>query len=124
MSGLGFGLTGIGFWPGQRVLAGLLVTGGIVLLLWSFWDQGRRIHRSRYHRWAWQRLDRIVLAAGILSVAAWLIAWLAFPDSLAYYPYPPYSPWPIFNPLLALSVVLVAVPGLLMPPAKKTRSIG
>jgi energy-coupling factor transport system permease protein len=124
LSTLGFGLTGIGFWPGQRVLAGVLVAAGVMLLLWSFWDQGRRLKRSRYHRWAWQRMDRLVLAAGIVSAVGWLIAWLASPDALSYYPYPPYSPWPVFNPLLAVLLALLAVPGLLLRPEKPARSNG
>lgn len=122
LGALGFGLTGLGFWPDWRVIGGALVAGGVGLLLWSFWDQGRRVKRSRYQRWTWQRLDRVVLAVSLLSSAGWLAAWLLRPDALSYYPYPPYSPWPAFNPLLGVFVALVAIPGLLMQPEKRPRA--
>ena len=46
LGALGAGFAGIGFWPEQRLVAGLLLGGGAILLLWSFWDQGRRVRRS------------------------------------------------------------------------------
>jgi len=116
LGALGAGFAGIGFWPERRVLAGLLLGAGAALLLWSFWDQGRRVRRTRYHRWAWARADRIVLAASLTALLIWAAAWLLSPLWLLYYPYPPYSPWPGFQPLLGAPTVLLAVPAVLLKP--------
>jgi hypothetical protein len=85
-------------------------------MLWSFWDVGRRSKRTRYRRWPWNRIDRIVAAVGLFGAVAWLAIMFARPDWLHYYPYPPYSPWPSFNILVGLVLLLLAVPGLLMRP--------
>ena len=42
------------------------------------------------------------------------------PDWLHYYPYPPYSPWPSFNALVGVVLLLLAVPGLLLRPLGRT----
>jgi energy-coupling factor transport system permease protein len=117
LGALGAGFAGIGFWPEQRLLAGGLLVTGAALLAWSFWDQGRRVRRSRYHRWIWARADRIVCATSLLSLTIWAGAWLARGEWLFYYPYPPYSPWPAFQPLLGMALVLLAIPALLLRPA-------
>jgi energy-coupling factor transport system permease protein len=116
LGALGAGFAGIGFWPDRRLLAGALLVAGAVLLGWSFWDQGRRVRRSRYHRWIWARDDRIVCAASLLSLTIWAGAWLVRGEWLFYYPYPPYSPWPVFQPLLGIAIALLAVPALLLRP--------
>jgi energy-coupling factor transport system permease protein len=116
LGALGAGFAGIGFWPDRRVVAGLLLGGGAILLLWSFWDQGRRVKRSRYHRWVWARADRIVLAASLLALLGWVAAWLVRPEWLFYYPYPPYSPWPAFEVVPGIAIMLLAAPALLLQP--------
>ena len=35
-------------------------------------------------------------------------------EALLYYPYPPFNPWPDFQPLLGLTLALLVLPGLLM----------
>lgn len=110
--GAGFAITG--FWPAQGLLAGLLLAGGLAGLLWSFWDQGRRIRRTRYQRWAWRRVDRVVLAVALSGLIGWGALWLLRGEWLFYYPYPPYSPWPTFNPVPGLLIALLVAPGVLM----------
>ncbi len=117
--GVGFG--GLGFWPEKKVLLAVLIATGSGLLLWSFWRQGRRVRRTRYRHWRWTRLDRWVLACCVVSALGWLAAWLFGGDLLFYYPYPPYSPWPAFNPLLGLSILTLAIPGILLPPIQPVR---
>jgi energy-coupling factor transport system permease protein len=115
---LGAGLTGIAFWSGRRILTGALVAAGVALMLWAFWDQGRRVRRSRYQNWFWGRADRVVLAVSLLGVLCWVAVWLMQADWLFFYPYPPYSPWPTFQPVLGAVILLLALPALLLRPAK------
>lgn len=114
LAAVGAGLTGLGFWPDRPLLNGWLLAAGAAALGWSFWDSGRRVRRTRYQRWVWGRGDRLVLAASLLAVAGWMTVVLTRGDWLLYYPYPPYSPWPTFNPLLGLNSVVLALPGLLI----------
>ena len=116
LGALGAGFAGLGFWPGRRVLVGLLLAVGGGALIWAFWDQGRRVRRTRYRRWRWERGDRVVLVVSALAALGWLVAWLARGDWLFFYPYPPYSPWPTFQPALGLLILALAAPGLLLRP--------
>ena len=62
------------------------------------------------------RVDRILLAASLLSLTIWLGAMLARGEWLFYYPFPPYTPWPTFQPLLGMALMLLATPALLLQP--------
>lgn len=110
--GAGFAITG--FLPARGIWAALLLAVGAACLVWSFWDQGRRIRRTRYQRWLWRREDRVVVAVALIGFAGWAAAWLLHREWLFYYPYPPYSPWPTFNPLLGALIVLLVAPGMLL----------
>ena len=123
LAGLGLGMAGIGFWPERALLGAGPLAAGVGLLLWSFWDQGRQVHRSRYQRWLWGRGDRLVLAFGGLAALGWLVAWLFKGDWLLYYPYPPYSPWPTFQPMLGLCTLLTALPALFLPPPEPVKNV-
>ena len=116
LGALGLGVGGMGFWPDRPLLTGVLLAFGGALVLWSFWDQGRRVRRSRYQRWIWARDDRIILATSLISAAVWLAAALLESQWLLYYPYPPYSPWPPFEPVLGLAIMLLVAPALALPP--------
>lgn len=113
---VGLGLSVNAFWSELVVVGSLQLAGGLALMLWSFWDVGRRSRRTRYRRWPWTRLDLVVLALGVAGVLAWLAVMFVRPGWLHYYPYAPSSPWPTFNPLVGLVLLLLAVPGLLLPP--------
>lgn len=119
LGAVGAGFAGIGFWPERRLLAGLLLGGGASLMLWCFWDQGRRVRRTRYHRWAWGRADRSVCAASLVSLSGWAATWLASGEWLLYYPFPPYSPWPAFHPAPGMAILLLVAPALLLPAMKQ-----
>jgi len=116
LGALGAGFAGSGFWPGRRILVGLLLAIGGGALIWAFWDQGRRVRRTRYRRWRWERADRVVLVISASTALGWLVAWLMRGDWLFFYPYPPYSPWPTFQPVLGLLILALAAPGLLLRP--------
>ncbi len=114
LGALGAGFAISGFWPARGQFAGLLMALGAACLVWSFWDQGRRMRRTRYQRWTWRRVDRVVLAVALIGLVGWAAVWLLQSQWLFYYPYPPYSPWPAFNPLLAVLIALLALPGVLL----------
>lgn len=116
---LGVGFIGTGFWPGRPLVNGLLLGAGAAVLLWAFWQHGRRVRRTHYQRWVWSSSDRLVLVASLLSVLIWGASWLAQGGWLFYYPYPPYSPWPTFQPLLGAALALLALPGLLLRPPRR-----
>lgn len=113
---VGLGLAINAFRPDLVPVGYLQVAGGLALMLWSFWDVSRRSRRTRYRRWPWTRLDLVVLVLGLVGVTAWLAVMFARMDWLRYYPYVPYSPWPTFNPIIGAVLVLLAMPGLLLPP--------
>jgi energy-coupling factor transport system permease protein len=116
LGALGVGLAGVWFWPERRILMAILSAGGAALLALSFWEQGSRVRRTHYRRWFWGRTDRVILTASIAAGAPWLAILLLRGDWLFYYPYPPYSPWPSFQPLLGLAVLMLAIPGVLLSP--------
>jgi energy-coupling factor transport system permease protein len=117
LGALGIGVAGLWFWPQRRPLMGGLIAAGVALLLWSFWEQGRRVRRTHFRRWFWGRTDRLILVASVAAGVPWLGVLLLRSDWLFYYPYPPNSPWPSFQPLLGLAITLLALPGILLSPA-------
>jgi energy-coupling factor transport system permease protein len=119
---LGVGLGTISFWSEQRALGAGLAAAGILLLAAALWRQGSAVHRSTYRRWLWGRRDRVVLAVGVTSALIWLAAWILQGEWLFYYPYPPYSPWPTFQPVLGLAILLLVVPAF--PLAYRRQEMG
>jgi energy-coupling factor transport system permease protein len=116
LSLVGLGLAVNAFWPELALMGYLQLAGGFALMLWSFWDVGRRSKRTRYRRWPWTRLDRVMFVVGAGGALAWGAILLLRPGWLHYYPYVPYSPWPAFHPVVGLVLLLLALPGLLLPP--------
>jgi energy-coupling factor transport system permease protein len=121
LGAVGIGLAGMWFWPERQSLMGLLAAAGAALLALSLWEQGRRVRRTHFRHWFWGRIDRIVLIASVAAGAPWLAVLILRGEWLFYYPYPPYSPWPSFQPVLGLAIVLLALPGVLLNPATARR---
>jgi hypothetical protein len=69
----------------------------------------------------WARPDRVIAAASLLSLTIWVGGLLVRGEGIFYYPFPPYTPWPTFQPVLGMGLVLLAVPALLLQPAKDER---
>jgi energy-coupling factor transport system permease protein len=99
--------------PAWAGLAWLVL--GLVLCLLAIYVQGRRIRRTHYQREVWQRRDAGVILASLASLVLVFVAQWHDPQAVAYYPYPPLSPWPTFAPLAGLSAALIAMPALLWP---------
>jgi hypothetical protein len=121
LGALSVGMVGLGFWPDRPALTGGLLVAGGGLLVWSFWEQGRRVRRSRYQRLIWAQADRVLLGVSLAALGIWLALLLSHGDWLLYYPYPPYSPWPTFEPALGVALLLLAAPALLLFPVDRRR---
>lgn len=95
---------------------GLISIGlGILLISAALYMQGRRLKRTHYHYELWQQRDTVVTAACLVSISITAYIQAQDPAALFYYPYPPYSPWPKFSPLLGLAILLIATPAWLWP---------
>ena len=67
-------------------------------------------------RKTWNLVIGIVLVISLIAAGIWILAMLAHADWLLYYPYPPYSPWPTFEPVLGFAILLLVAPALALPP--------
>ncbi len=103
------------YWAGTQRWAPWVMALGFGLLVWLFWMQGQHMRRSHYQRWVWRRRDTLLgLVCGVVLLVVLGVRWKA-PLVLLYYPYPPYSPWPAFQPLLGVALALLIIPALLIP---------
>jgi hypothetical protein len=89
-------------------LGALLTVAALIL-------QGRRFRRTHYRRESWQRRDTLVTLASMASIVVVALAQAWNPQALAYYPYPPLSPWPRFAIGVGLAAALLAAPAQLWP---------
>lgn len=112
---LGMALAGL-FWQAyyrQRPVTGLalLVAAGAVLTV-CLAVLGRHVRRSRFRRVGWSTADLVVAGPG-LAVAVGVVAVRALDRmALVYYPYPPFSPLPTFDPMVGALLALLAIPGV------------
>ena len=113
--GLLAGLFVVAYSPTQQVSGWTLTVLGSAALLAIFWLQGRRVHRTRYHRERWYLHDGALVLASTLVLAVVAAARLTAPETLVYSPYPPNSLLPPFNPLVGAALLLLALPALLAP---------
>ncbi len=118
------GLLARSYWPSARGWAPLLTAAGLLLLACLFWWQGRQIQRTRYRRWVWRRRDTWLGLACFVVLSVTSALWLTNRVALLYYPYPPYSPWPSFQPLLGAALALLIAPALLIPARRRAERAG
>jgi energy-coupling factor transport system permease protein len=84
-----------------------------VLLLGTFWAQGRRVLRTHYRRDRWTWRDIGVLTASLGVVATLVIARIRRPAALPYYPYVELKP--AFDPVIGGVLITLALPAVLRP---------
>jgi energy-coupling factor transport system permease protein len=107
------GMLARAFWP-QRAAAGyalLLAAAG--LLTYAMARLGRQARRSRYRRAVWGREETVITAVGALVLAGVAALRLVAGVVLIYYPFPPYSLLPSFDPWVGLLLALLSLPGLM-----------
>jgi energy-coupling factor transport system permease protein len=121
-----------GSWPRASALAGLLAA--LVAVLWralnrqpawhslvwfalaaaltlaSVYGRGKQVQRTSYQHERWHGCDAWVIAASGASLLLAIVAGRQNAAAMAYYPYPPFSPWPTFVPAVGLAAALLAVP--------------
>lgn len=113
--GLGLTLGGLSMQAlgmAARAWGWLAVAAGLAMALGAVAWQGRAARRTRYARERWTSADTWMAAASGLSLAILVLRRLTLPTAFLYYPYPPSSPWPTFDPLAGLAAVLLAAPAL------------
>ena len=97
----------------QRPEVGLaLLAMGAVLLLGCCVVLGRHVRRSRFRRAGWSAVDLAVAGSGVLVATGALVVRALDQLALVYYPYPPYSLLPAFDPLVGGLLMLLALPGV------------
>ncbi len=103
------------YYPERKAAAWAVGTASALLLLAIFYRQGRSVSRTHYRAYPWDTEAVTVALAGLIPAAAMVLERAFHPLALMYYPYPPYSPWPSFDPLLGLALVLLAAPAVVRP---------
>jgi energy-coupling factor transport system permease protein len=107
-------------WPGY-----LLMATGAITIFWLIFDRSRRQRRTRYAPVPWKVTDTLMIAASLVALALVLVPWpwtAALP--IGYNPYPEIT-LPAFQPIVGLSLVLMAIPVLLgMNTQKQTAGPG
>lgn len=101
--------------PGWKIVGWSLAALGGVGLVSTFRLQGRQIQRTRYRRSRWQVHDTALVLASVLTLASVVSARITTPEVLVYSPFPPYSLLPPFQPLVAVALLLLALPAILVP---------
>jgi energy-coupling factor transport system permease protein len=95
---------------------------GVALVVAALYQHGKSVRRTHYRRELWQSCDTWVVLASAASIALVSYTRIRDPLALSYYPYPPFSPWPRFAPLLGLATLLIAAPAFLWPSPEMTQA--
>ena len=96
-----------------------LLAGGTIILVFTFRRQGQRLRRTNYRRWFWRQRDTVVFSVMAIMLVALIALNIFLPRQLFYYPYPPFSLLPEFNPAIGLLFAMTFIPALLLPAASR-----
>jgi CDP-diglyceride synthetase len=94
------------------VLGSGVAAASALLLLLVLYAQGRRLARSHYRVWRWDRASLIVAGTALVALLVALTAERWAVPGLAYYPYPPGTIAPSFQPLIGAAILLLAFPSV------------
>ncbi|MHB1355368.1 MAG: energy-coupling factor transporter transmembrane component T [Anaerolineae bacterium] len=104
----------VGLWwrQGAWWVAALVILG-ILCLGYAFISLAQHNKRSHYKRQRWQLTDTCIGSASFVATAIIVLTRLTNNLSLTYYPFPPGSMLPSFNPWLGIALALFSIPGLI-----------
>ena len=100
------------YWSTNPVAGDLVLVCAVIMLAYSFFSLGRHVRRSRYRRAHWRRSYTTVVLVSVAVLLGTLLVRRGDKLALAYYPYPPYSMLPSFDPGIGILLALLAVPGV------------
>lgn len=106
------GVVGTTYFPKQWFGLAVLAVG-LVFIALVLWRIGAGVQVSRYRRALWLRHDTLLVIASVLVIAVFAGVQFFNPDLLIFYPYPRLK-LPEFDPLVLLSVLLLAAPALIV----------
>ena len=89
--------------------AAMLIGGSAIL--WTLYQLGQLVTRSRYNREHWHRHDTFVVATCLLVIAIIVILRTHSLTLFVYYPFPQISA-PSFDPRIGLTILLLAAPAI------------
>ncbi len=116
LAGLGALLAGLFLYTYRQSTHALgvgLIGAAALTLIYVFQTLGEHVQRSHYRRALWRRSDTLIVAVSAAVPAAMLLARVGDKLALVYYPYPPYSLAPEFNPWIGAVLALLAAPGVI-----------
>jgi energy-coupling factor transport system permease protein len=101
------------WWRQSAWWVGAIVILAVVCLGYAFVSLAKHSKRSHYKRQHWRLPDTLIGATSIAATTIVVFTRLTNNLALTYYPFPPGSMLPSFNPWLGIAFVLFAIPGLL-----------
>ncbi|MEA2576021.1 MAG: energy-coupling factor transport system permease protein [Chloroflexia bacterium] len=117
-AGLGLTMTGAAFlvFFSQTPLVGwTTILGGVALMVVTLWAVSARSRRTRYRRSVWRDRDTLLLVPSLGMIAVLFLYKAMLPGTLIYDPLSRlHMYFPPFDPVLALSLISLAVPALIL----------
>lgn len=104
------GAFALNYFP-NKAIGGVTMLMGAVMLITVLGMIGQNVQRSRYRRDQWRRYDSLIAIASVTTILVILATWVVRRSALIFYPYPTLA-WPSFDPLIGLTLLLIAAPAL------------
>jgi len=101
------------WWRQHAWWVAAIVVLAILCLGYAFTTLAQHSKRSHYKRQRWQLSDTLIGSASVAATAIVVVTRLTDNLALTYYPFPPGSMLPTFNPWLGIALALFAIPGLI-----------
>lgn len=101
------------WWRQHAWWVAAIVVLAILCLGYAFTTLAQHSKRSHYKRQRWQLSDTLIGSASVAATVIVVVTRLTNNLALTYYPFPPGSMLPTFNPWLGIALALFAIPGLI-----------